>query len=234
MDAPGGFSSPSKMPCVSWSTDARDCRTGSKLAATEGTTCSGCYARKGMYVMPNTRAAMARRMATLREALASPAHAAQWVDTFADALNARLLATEARLARGLPVAKDGRVFRWHDSGDLQGVAHLRLIVAVCEATPRVRHWLPTREAGYVRQFLADGGELPPNLNVRLSVPRIDAAPAPVFRKLAEHPQVSLSGVHSNGAPAEGFTSCIAYAQGGECRDCRACWDTTTDVSYPLH
>jgi hypothetical protein len=232
----GGFSAPSKMPCYCYSIPARECHLGSKLAAMEGTTCSECYARKGFYMMPDTERAMSRRFAALSEALASPAHAAEWVDGISDALNARCDATLKRVAKGLPAPKrDGRYFRWHDSGDLQGVAHLRLIVAVCDATPRVSHWLPTREAGYVRQYLAEGGELPANLTVRLSVPRMDSEPAPVYRKLAAHPRIALSGVHSDAARmGEGFEECRAYRQGGACLDCRACWNPKGDVSYPLH
>jgi hypothetical protein len=41
-------------------------------------------------------------------------------------------------------------FRWFDSGDLQGVNHLRNIATVARHTPETRHWLSTREAGAVR------------------------------------------------------------------------------------
>ena len=37
----------SKMPCESISLDARQCKTGSKLAKIPGSVCNGCYALKG-------------------------------------------------------------------------------------------------------------------------------------------------------------------------------------------
>jgi len=65
----GGLSSPSKMPCYSYSLPAKDCILGSKLAQLPGTTCHGCYALKGFYVMPNVKAAMERRLAIVKRAM---------------------------------------------------------------------------------------------------------------------------------------------------------------------
>ena len=46
--------------------------------------------------------------------------------------------------------KGKKHFRWHDSGDLQSVHHLKKIFEVCNLTPdTMQHWLPTQE----RQFL---------------------------------------------------------------------------------
>ena len=39
-----------------------------------------------------------------------------------------------------------KYFRWHDSGDVQDLDHLRRIYEVCKLTPDVQHWMPTREA----------------------------------------------------------------------------------------
>ena len=36
--------------------------------------------------------------------------------------------------------------RWFDAGDLADVAMLKAIVRVCELTPTIKHWLPTRES----------------------------------------------------------------------------------------
>jgi hypothetical protein len=40
-------------------------------------------------------------------------------------------------------------FRWHDSGDLQSLDHLKKIFEVCNLTPGIQHWLPTREASII-------------------------------------------------------------------------------------
>ena len=67
-------------------------------------------------------------------------------------------------------------FRWHDSGDLQGVAHLKKIVEVCNKTPGVSHWLPTREAGFVKEYKNKFGDFPKNLVVRISATMVNGVP----------------------------------------------------------
>ena len=61
------------------------------------------------------------------------------------------------------LVKGKKHFRWHDSGDLQGVWHLKNIFEVCNNTPATMHWLPTQE----RQYLPLGS-YPANLVIRLS------------------------------------------------------------------
>lgn len=228
----GGLSSPDKMPCKSWSIPAIYCELGSKLAKLPGTTCSGCYALKGMYVaMPNVKAAMQRRYEILQRAMADPVQGLAFVEAFAELLRRKAKRTRARLAKGHVVSDDGRYFRWHDSGDLQSVRHLELIVAIADAVPEVSFWLPTREAGKVKAYIEAFGPLPPNLTVRLSVPRMDDGPSDGLRSLG----LPLSGVHAKRTPAEGFVECGAYRNDGYCGDCRVCWTPTIEgVSYPKH
>jgi len=231
----GGLSNPSKMPTLSYSTPpASTCGVGSALAEKEGTICSDCYARKGTYLFASTREAMARRDSILRAALASPEALAQWVADFVGIMRKRFAATARLIKRtGRPGRDDGRFFRWHDAGDLVSGAHLAAIVAIAEATPEVSYWLPTKESGRVRQFLAEGKRFPSNLRVRLSVSRTDAPTPPAFLKMrALDPQISFAGAHTD-APASGFVACIAPRQDGACRDCRACWGDAA-VSYNLH
>ena len=97
----GGLSAPGKMPCPSINLPAAACITGSILALIEGTTCYGCYALKGRYKFKNTKIAMARRLEALKDS--------RWV---------RAMVT---LMQGRPY------FRWHDSGDIQSVDHLKKI-----------------------------------------------------------------------------------------------------------
>ena len=122
----------------------------------------------------------------------------------------------------------GPVFRWHDSGDIQGPGHLALIVDVARRTPRTRHWLPTRERREIRAYLEQGGEIPTNLVARISAPMV-GAPAPAPGNLP------TSGVHRPGEIPEGATECRAYTRGGACGPCRACWrPAVSHVSYGLH
>jgi hypothetical protein len=69
-------------------------------------------------------------------------------------------------------------FRWHDSGDLQSLEHLRKIVAVARRLPGVKFWLPTREYQTVEAYRRGYGVMPANLVVRYSAIRIDG-PAPL-------------------------------------------------------
>lgn len=206
LDVIGGLSKPSKMPCYGYSTPASLCVLGSKLRDVPGSTCSFCYARKGRYVFPNVQTALNRRADTVRLALSDSDYRAQWVAAFAALL-------------------DGEdFFRWHDSGDIWSVEHLRIIVEVCEATPKVSHWLPTREYHIVQQYLATFGAFPSNLTVRLSAHMVNG----------KAPAIGLptSGVHTE--QTDGF-ACDAKSRGGMCGKCRACWDSTvTHVSYPKH
>ncbi len=200
----GGLSSPSKMPGFAYSLPARECLTGSKLRAVDGSVCHGCYAMKGRYVFPKVQAALYRRLESLSQPL--------WVEAMAELIR----------RKGQPH------FRWHDSGDLQSVAHLAAIVRVCELTPDVLHWLPSREYRTVREYL-ETGAFPANLNVRLSAHMLGGA-VPRFPRLP----VTVSTV-SKGAAPDGAHSCPAPQQGNNCGDCRACWDRSVPVvDYHYH
>jgi hypothetical protein len=234
----GGLSHPDKMPTASWSIPATTCRLGSLLRKLPGTTCADCYALKGCYLFPSVTNAMARRFALLAPVVAGDTlETARWVEAFAIVLldhadrTARVLKRRGRAGK-----HDGRFFRWHDSGDLQSVAHLRAIVAVVEATPNVRHWLPTREVGLVDAFVREGGEIPANLEIRISTPKVGQAPAGVLARLARDVRgISVSGVHEIGeAPAATFEACNAPSTEGRCADCRACWTSDVNVSYERH
>lgn len=154
-EATGGLGTPSKMPGKSYGIPAANCPTGSKLAAGDvDGPCRDCYAKRNNYRYPSVQTAQARRLAALRH------------PDWARAMTFQIL-------------RSGETwFRWHDSGDVQDMDHLRKIVEVCEATPNVHHWLPTQEWTLVRQFVRDGGALPANLVVRFSARKYGDAPRP--------------------------------------------------------
>ena len=145
----GGLAKPSKMPGWAYGLPAAECKTGSKLAQQENTTCSGCYALKGCYVFPVVQAAQYRRLEAIRNPL--------WVGAMALLIN----------------SKKSKYFRWHDSGDVQDPEHLLKIFAVARLTPGTQHWMPTREA-WTKEYLE---ECPENLIIRFSMPMVDQAPA---------------------------------------------------------
>lgn len=118
-------------------------------------------------------------------------------------------------------------FRWHDSGDLQSISHLAKILMVAALTPNTRHWLPTKEKGMISQFLSDGGIIPDNVTIRVSGAMIDGAAPNV------PDSICTSTVHKTNDPIG--VSCVAPSQGGECKDCRACWNREIkNISYHVH
>ena len=199
----GGLSSPSKMPCHGYSISAKRCITGQKLRNVVNSICSKCYALKGHYAFPIVQNALQKRL----DSIASPL----WV--------------EAMIIVILKKEKSG-FFRWHDSGDLQSVEHLKKIVDVCNGTPAIKHWLPTREFGIVGQFVRNGGIIPENLTVRFSALTFDGAPPISAAKNL--------GVQVSSASKENF-NCPASKQGNACADCRACWNKNTfNITYKRH
>ncbi len=199
----GGLGNPSKMPGKAYGLPARECHIGAQLRHVANSTCESCYALKGNYVFRNVQLGEYRRLRSLSHP--------QWIDAM------------VRLIEG------ERWFRWHDSGDLQSVMHLRNIVLVCNRTPKTHHWLPTREYRMVQQYLEMWGAFPSNLTVRLSAHIIDR-PTPGFAGL------STSMVHSSeSAEPIGAKVCRAYTRDNHCGNCRACWSSKVKtVSYLRH
>ena len=188
----GGLSKPGKMPEGSYNLPAAACQTGAKLRKIAGTPCHGCYAFKGRYNFSNVQQALRRRLASLTHP--------QWAEAMT------------------VLVKKKKHFRWHDSGDLQGVAHLKKIYEVCNNTPGTMHWLPTQE----RQYLPlKGSSIPKNLLIRLSNAKNNSKPGNAW--------THWSTVVDSGG------DCPASKQGNECRDCRRCWSKDVKyVTYPKH
>ena len=139
-----GFTRTSKMPGLSYSLPAWECKTGSKLRKVKGSVCASCYALKGNYTRyPAIKAAQYRRL----EAMKHP----DWVQAMA------------------AVIKRQKWFRWHDAGDVQDQQHLQKIFEICRLTPETRHWLPTREA-WIKDHL---DKAPANLVIRFSPPMVN-------------------------------------------------------------
>ena len=189
----GGLSKPSKMPGPAHNLPAWKCITGVKLQAVKNSVCAGCYAMKGRYRFNNVKAALDRRL----QALEDP----RWVEAM------------------IILIKPHKWFRWHDSGDLQSMKHLNNIFKVCRATPGTKHWMPTREAQFLKQIKPE--EVPENLIIRFSSHMVDQGPVSFW------PWTSTVST--------GDKTCPAAEQENECRDCRACWDrSTANVTYGKH
>ena len=211
----GSLTQTSKMPCKSSSLPTESCETGSRMAKLPGSICSMCYAEKGFYaVYQNTiKPAQFARLDAVWQAMQSPEHAQAWLSGMAALIGA------------------DQYFRHHDSGDLQGLAHLELIAQLATATPHCQHWLPTREYSIVKEYIAKHGALPKNLIVRLSAMYPDQ-PVTIPASLRGHANITSSNVHTPGAPVHGH-ACQAPANNGACGSCRMCWSGAV-VSYAIH
>jgi len=192
----GGLSKPSKMPGPAYNLPAAACLTGAKLVKVPGSTCSGCYALKGRYRFGNVQKALNRRL----KALEDP----------------RWIAGMITLIQGRPV------FRWHDSGDIQSAQHLKNIFEICNATPETKHWLPTREAQFIKDLQPE--VVPKNLKIVFSDHMNDQAHGVTFWPYT-------SGVTTK----RGAVTCPAPKQDNKCLDCRKCWDRDVKrVIYGKH
>ena len=193
----GSLGEPSKMPGYAYGISAKMCQVGGVLAKVKGSVCHKCYALRGHYQHKGVAQAHAKRL----QGLAHP----MWVDAMVFMI---------RLRRS-------EHFRWHDSGDLQSLAHLEKIADVCWKTPEVKHWLPTREQRYVNEYLTKFGDFPPNLCVRVSATMINGEPPTDFNQTST-------------VVTEGHT-CPAPEQGNSCGSCRKCWDRNVkNVAYKKH
>ena len=147
----GSMTRTSKMPGLSYSLPAWECKTGSKLRKIKNSVCSMCYALKGNYTRYKAiKAAQYVRLASLKNELWTAAIVTQ--------------------------IKRQKYFRWHDAGDVQDLDHLNKIYDVCRLTPSVKHWMPTREAWIQKHE----HRAPDNLTIRFSMPMVDQAPAGGF------------------------------------------------------
>ena len=194
------LSNTSKMPGKSINLDAFKCITGSILAAVEGSVCEDCYARKGAYRFPVVKNKMLDRMNFFNASNFIPA-----------------------MVMNLDKTKN-EYFRWFDSGDLDSINMLEKIVMICQATPTIKHWLPTREVKVVSDYLKIYKEFPDNLLVRVSSPMIDGEPLKFEYTSTVHHKEKAKG-----------HDCPSRFQNNECRDCRACWNKNIkNVSYHKH
>lgn len=232
----GTLSLPSKMPGTGFGLPASACKTGSKLARVAGTVCSGCYALKGTYMRGNAQKAQRTRLRGLRDPLWAEAIITLLKWAHRGPIKADLGALGVRrLKIGLPryIYSEPGWHRWHDSGDLQSVNHLAAICYVARRTPAIRHWLPTQELTMVRQFLTNGGVIPPNLVIRVSMPMVIGAHNANHR-LVERSWSHLSSVFEIAPPA-GAHICPAPSQDHKCGTCRACWSKDVPhVAYLQH
>ncbi len=190
------LSKASKMPCRSWSLQALDTCPASRDASGDLVdACKGCYATYGNYRFPNVKAPRVHNREDWKRD--------SWVSDMVAELD------------------NDRYFRWFDSGDIYDVRLARKILEVCESTPWVKHWIPTRMHKFPKFTLVlQRLQSLPNVVLRLSSDSI-------IGETIEGPNTSTIGTLED-APKGSFV-CEAYTRGGKCDTCRACWDKSVSV-----
>jgi hypothetical protein len=124
-------------------------------------------------------------------------------------------------------------FRVHDSGDMFSVAYAECWQAVCQAMPQVRFWIPTRSWQQPKSPLPVMDPMLSTLRLLATMPNVTVRPSALdFGDAA--PEVT--GLHAGStADCRCVRQCPAPEQGGNCGDCRLCWDVKdTPVSYRKH
>ena len=200
----------SKMPGSTFAVTVDKCNVGGKLALIEGSTCHKCYAADIEKRYPSAHVGWTNNYERATRLIeTNPEQWSQW------------MVFQIHKA----AEKTGELFhRWFDGGDVASLKMLHAIARVCELTPTIKHWLPTREAAIVKAFLRER-DLPTNLVVRISSTMVDDKP------IAGHKWTSTVHKHK---PHVG-KACDARDRGNQCGPCRACWNgAVANVSYPLH
>jgi len=205
----------SKMPGSTFALDSFACKVGEKLSKIEGSVCKGCYARRIQKMRPSVNKGWSDNQKLAVQLIKNAPH--KWVAAMVFQIEKSAI-------------KTGKQFhRWFDSGDLNNVDMLSAIVKVCEQTPHISHWLPTRETKIVQDYLRESGKIPANLSLRISATMVGDSPV----KSAERLGVKTSTVHRKGESYIGH-ECPAPKQGNACNDCRFCWTGKGNVSYVKH
>jgi len=194
----------SKMPCDSYGLPISACKVGMRLKNKKDSICSKCYAAHGSYVWNNTLNAQEIRLKAINNPL--------WAQAMIKQL------------------ENKKLFRWHDSGDIQSIEHFKNICKIAEALPNCSFWLPTREYAIIKEY-ALKNEIPKNLIIRLSALYIDK-PVKIPKSLQNINNIVASNVHSINPIGK---ECKAYQNNNECGSCRDCWNPNIKaISYKKH
>ena len=210
----GGISNTTKMPCQSFNLSALFCNVGKKLVGVKNSICDGCYALKGRYRMMETL-----HVKNHYKKMNKFANIDLWIMSFTDYLNNHYKTTSKI---------DANYFRWFDSGDIQNYKMLLAIVEICNNTPQIKHWLPTKEYSLIRKYKKEYGKFPKNLCVRVSSPMIDS----IMRGFNNTSSVSKNSQSVNSRYAK---TCTAAQQENKCLECRLCWNKSIkNITYKYH
>ena len=233
MQAIGGLSQTSKMEGYSYNLPSSNCISGTTLRCIPGSVCSECYCRRNNYLYPCVQNAMNRRLTIIQKVLAESANGNIHPEIF-------FVNEFSNVLRDLNV----EIFRWHDSGDLQGVDHLDIICEIARKNQQIKFWLPTKEIFFVTQYLKSR-QFPKNLFVRISLPMVNQLPNEFIKSLSKH-GISFGVVFDSEHFDEQYGECHflndakmffcpSKLQGSKCNGdfmkCRMCYERNRNIVY---
>ena len=176
--------------------------------------CGGCYAKSGMYMVPDVIRALLERLVWTHTTLESDPDS--WIRYIVTALT-----HQTRIHRH---------FRIQDSGDFYSVKYARAWLQVLErmkiANPQARFWAPVR-GWYVARNLPDDAKLV-RYQIRDTLKDIASLGNTTVRPsqlLVNVPAPHVDGMHAGtGVSTTGAYNCPAHEQNNECQSCRVCWE----------
>ena len=113
------------------------------------------------------------------------------------------------------------------------VAYAECWYAVCSALPGIRFWIPTRAWQQPKSPLPVFDPLLNTLRKLATLPNVTVRPSAL--NFGDSAPV-VDGLHAGStADCKRARQCPAPQQGGNCGECRVCWDAQdTAVSYSKH
>ena len=126
--------------------------------------------------------------------------------------NSDLLSSRALLPAEIPILNE-RWFRYDGHGELINVQHLHNLVLIAESNPWCNFGLWTKRKGIVNEYRKHVGDLPSNIILIFSNPRLD--------RILHHPPAGFDKVFNN-VPKD-YTG-DANCTGQKCIECRVCYE----------
>ena len=212
-----GIGHTTKMNCYSWGIPTAYCNTGKILSNDKKSSCSSCYAKHGNYLYDGVKSCLQKRYEHINE------H--HWTEAISFLINYR--------------NPDKGQFRWFDSGDIQGFAHIAKIINVCKHTKQVKHWLPTQEHELIVEYVLAGWDIPENLTIRLSARDMEGEPpTQLANYLNTFPNVKgyigTSTVGRKKKWQNNPNKCPSSLNGNQCGSCTKCWGNVSNIMYKKH
>jgi hypothetical protein len=119
-------------------------------------------------------------------------------------------------------------FRWFDSGDIVNNDMLYSLYKICQYSPHINHWIPTKTREILDDELFTKLESLENVTVRYSSPSVDGTYSSIHGStvIQKGQKVNTSKVYPCPVGIEEDRK--------NCGDCRACWHDERVIAYTEH